>query len=114
MFQGELGADWVTERLHAASVSAVNAVEVGTKLFQSTKDLEWARSAVAGLRIPIIGFDAELADRAVALGGATRPFGLSLADRACLALALRERAVAVTTDRIWKKLEIGCEIELIR
>ena len=32
----------------------------------------------------------------------------------CLALAMREGAVAVTADRAWARLYVGCEIELIR
>ena len=44
----------------------------------------------------------------------TRHRGLSLGDRACLALAIRENAIAVTADRAWGDLDIGCKIELIR
>jgi PIN domain nuclease of toxin-antitoxin system len=44
----------------------------------------------------------------------TRRRGLSLGDRACLALAIRENAIAVTADRDWGDLDIGCKIELIR
>jgi PIN domain nuclease of toxin-antitoxin system len=49
---------------------------------------------------------------------ATRPYGLSLGDRVCLALAIERRAKVYTTDRIWtqvsKNLSIGVEIEVIR
>jgi PIN domain nuclease of toxin-antitoxin system len=70
--------------------------------------------ALARLRIPIISFDADLAVIAVGLRERTRSLGLSLADRACLALALREGATAVTSDRAWSRLDVGCEIALIR
>jgi PIN domain nuclease of toxin-antitoxin system len=44
----------------------------------------------------------------------TQPFGLSLGDRACLALAIQRQATALTTDRAWKNLNLGIEIEVIR
>jgi PIN domain nuclease of toxin-antitoxin system len=45
----------------------------------------------------------------------TRAKGLSLADRACLVLALRRNEFVVTADRPWGDLpELGIEIELIR
>jgi PIN domain nuclease of toxin-antitoxin system len=44
----------------------------------------------------------------------TRPFGLSLGDRACLALAIERKVTVYTTDRVWKSLNLGIEIEVIR
>jgi PIN domain nuclease of toxin-antitoxin system len=44
----------------------------------------------------------------------TRSRGLSLGDRACIALALRERATIMTADRVWAELDPPCKVELIR
>ena len=44
----------------------------------------------------------------------TRRFGHSLGDRACLALAIDRKATVYTTDRIWKELDLGIQIEVIR
>jgi PIN domain nuclease of toxin-antitoxin system len=44
----------------------------------------------------------------------TRPYGLSLGDRACLALAIRRKATVYTTDAAWKNLNLGIEVEVIR
>ena len=44
----------------------------------------------------------------------TRKAGLSLADRACLALALDLGATAVTADRAWAKVDVGVEVKVIR
>ena len=44
----------------------------------------------------------------------TRPLGLSLGDRACLALAIQRKAVVYTTDAAWKNLNLGIEIKVIR
>jgi PIN domain nuclease of toxin-antitoxin system len=44
----------------------------------------------------------------------TRHFGLSLGDRACLALAMERKATVYTTDKVWKNLDLGIEIVVIR
>lgn len=51
---------------------------------------------------------------AARLRSATKEKGLSLADRACLALAGRLDVPAVTVDRDWADVELGAEIQLIR
>jgi PIN domain nuclease of toxin-antitoxin system len=50
-----------------------------------------------------------------AIGGeALQPFGLSLADRACLALAKQRGLPVLTADRIWQTLDLGVAVVLIR
>jgi len=44
----------------------------------------------------------------------TKAQGLSLADRACLALAARLGVPALTTDREWAKADVDAEVQLIR
>jgi PIN domain nuclease of toxin-antitoxin system len=62
----------------------------------------------------VADFDAELAYRTGLLRRETRSFGLSLGDRACLALALREKLPVFTTDRRWRELRLGIEINVLR
>jgi PIN domain nuclease of toxin-antitoxin system len=62
-------------------------------------------------RVP---FDEELARGAGALRPATKSLGLSLGDRACLALAQREGLPVLTADRAWAKLAVGVEVKVIR
>lgn len=66
------------------------------------------------MRVEIIAFDAELADAAASLRQPTRHLGLSLRDRACLALARSVNAAVITADRAWLGLDIGVRIEAIR
>jgi PIN domain nuclease of toxin-antitoxin system len=44
----------------------------------------------------------------------TRAAGLSLGDRACLALARERRIPALTADRAWSHLQLGIEIQTVR
>lgn len=44
----------------------------------------------------------------------TRAYGLSLGDRACLALARRLRLPAITADATWSKLDLKLELRQIR
>lgn len=44
----------------------------------------------------------------------TKPYGLSLGDRACIALAMEKKAAILTADRAWKKLNLGVKIQCIR
>ena len=114
VIQNEPGAEKAIELLDGALLSAVNHAEVMTKLIEKGVPRELARSTVLSIGIQVIGFDVDLADRTGELRVETRHLGLSLADRACLALAERERAVALTADRNWAALDIGIDIRLIR
>jgi ribonuclease VapC len=49
-----------------------------------------------------------------ALRASSRAFGLSLCDRACLALAQSLALPALTADRSWARLDLGIAIEVIR
>ena len=114
LLNSERGSHVVEESLPDAAISAVNLSEVVSKL--SGRDMPGAmvRTAVEALDLDIRSFDADLAFSAGLLRPATRGLGLSLGDRACLALGLLLSATILTTDRSWKKLKIGATIRVIR
>jgi PIN domain nuclease of toxin-antitoxin system len=114
VIHGERGADVVTQALDGAMLSAVNYAEVVTKLVERGTAWEFARTNVLKLGITVVAFDIDLANRAGELRRQTRHLGLSLADRACLALAERERLPALTGDRSWSSVDVGIEVRLIR
>ena len=95
-------------------LGAVNLTEVATRLL----DLGASAADIDGLperlRCQVIPFDADLALRAGLLRVQTRHLGLSVGDRACLALAQRDGLPAFTADRAWAKLDVGVEVVLIR
>jgi ribonuclease VapC len=66
------------------------------------------------LGLEILPFDSQQAFQAGLLIPYTRSFGLSLGDRACLALAQVTASTALTADQSWIDLEIGVDIKLIR
>jgi PIN domain nuclease of toxin-antitoxin system len=114
IINGEPGAERVIEILDGALLSAVNHAEIMTKLAERGIGRDVARSTVLNIGVQIIEFGIDLADRTGELRRQTRRLGLSLADRACLALAEREGVPAVTADKKWAMLDIGIKVSLIR
>ena len=112
---GERGADRLTlELLSTAVTSTVNLAEVQSKLVARglSPDSAWATALV-----PVeeaIPFTSEQAKAAGSMVAETRALGLSLGDRACLALGLALRAPVYTADRSWKNLKLGVQIHVIR
>ncbi len=66
------------------------------------------------LGLDVVPFDAQHAESMAQLRASTRHLGLSLADRACLALAMERSGTAVTADRAWSKLLDGVRVRVIR
>src|SRR5579863_1114878 len=86
---------------NGAVISTVNLCEVAAKLSDAGVPEEIIREALSVLGISIVDFDALLAYDAGLLRPLTRQVGLSLGDRACLALARHLELPAVTTDKVW-------------
>lgn len=110
----EEGAAAAAAWLDGALMSAVNASEVVAKFVDAGSGPADARSSLLVFGLTIRPFDETLAVAAGLMRSGTRGRGLSLGDRACLALARRERARVVTADRAWAGLDVGVDLELIR
>lgn len=97
-------------------VSAVNAAEVVSKLMDKGRPQAALRQVIDQLGVPCIAFDAQQATDAGLLRQATRAKGLSLGDRACLALARQRGGTAYTADRSWLELvmPLAVQIQCIR
>ena len=111
----EPGAEKLTpELLSGAAISTVNLAEVHSKLVSRglPPDEAW-EAAMSPVReaVPFAPDHAKLVGDLVAR---TRPLGLSLGDRACLALGLALKLPAYTADRSWKKLKVRVRIHVIR
>jgi ribonuclease VapC len=99
-----------------SSISSVNLAEVMGRLTRDGADVSASAEVLLALPITVVDLDPHLAIAAGAMVAQTRPFGLSLGDRACLALARREQLPALTADRIWLRAGplLGVEVRLIR
>ena len=97
-----------------AAISAVNLSEVAAKLAEGSMPEEAIREALEGLALEVHDFGRELAFRTAMLRPLTKSRGLSLADRACLALGQRLDLPILTTDRAWEEIELEVEVRLIR
>ena len=95
-------------------MSAVNVAEVVSRLADTGMNADEVRSLVGTLGLEVTPFDEELAHATGMLRPSTRRKGLSLGDRACLALARQLALPALTADRGWAELDIGVEVTLIR
>jgi ribonuclease VapC len=111
---GEPGCERAADFFGDALISAVNLAEVVGKLVERGIGLELARRALSLYGLQVVALDEELAERTGALRRETRARGLSLGDRACLALAGRAALPALTADKAWKDLELPVEVRLLR
>jgi PIN domain nuclease of toxin-antitoxin system len=110
----EPGGDVARGHLADSMVSAVNLSEVACKAGEAGMPLEEVSRLMAALSCMVVPFDGEQAYVAASLRVATRSRGLSLADRACLALGLHASTTVVTADRKWLGLKLGVEVIGIR
>lgn len=111
---GERGAEAVEAHLAEACISAVNLSEVVAKLSERGVPDEAIRESLGDLDLDVRDFGMVQAMRAGELRNPTRARGLSLGDRACLALAGELGAVALTTDQAWTGLDCDIAVELAR
>lgn len=95
-------------------LSSVNYSEILARCVDRGMGADLAERQIARLNMAIVPFDAGNARQAAQLREATRHRGLSLGDRACLALARREGLPVLTADRQWEGLDVGVDIRLIR
>ena len=115
LLNGEPGSEQVEKALaEGASVTTVNLSEAVAKLSDAGMPEQAIRQAVGTLPLAIVDFDEDLAYRAGLLRPATRRAGLSLGDRACLALAQRMGLTALTADRRWTTLDVNVGVQAVR
>jgi PIN domain nuclease of toxin-antitoxin system len=102
-----------------SAISVVNWAEVLSKVAERGGDpvaleLDYRESGFIGRTLVIEGMTEADCVQVARLRPLTIRQGLSLADRACLALAARLGVPTLTTDRSWAEAEIEAEVQLIR
>ncbi len=99
--------------LAGAALSSVNWAEVLQRYRAVEVATTGKRESIEGLGVRIEAFTSDDADVVDALWAPTRRVGLSLADRACLALAIRLKAPAYTADRAWGDVDVDVDASVV-
>jgi len=116
----EPGADAVAEAIaDGAVISTVNLAEVFSRAADRGEDpaklaAELTQIGLLDGAITVEPFTAADAIDTARLRPLTRVAGISLGDRACLALARRLKAPALTADVAWQGVAHGVELRPIR
>ena len=115
LLHNEKGADRVEEAVfNKAVISSVNWAEVIQKVIAKNISIDNLDNELAAVGLSFLSFDRQQASIAGSLWQQTKELGLSLGDRACLALAQQLDLPVLTADKIWQRLDIGASIQLIR
>jgi PIN domain nuclease of toxin-antitoxin system len=106
--------DEVVDVIDGAVMSAANYAEVWTRIHDLGLTGDPRIHAIFSIVSRVEPFTESQALMAADLRNVSRSAGLSLGDRACLALALEIGADVYTADRQWSNIRVGCRIHLIR
>ena len=112
--QDEPGGARVRAVIPQAVMSTVNWAEVIGKARDRGVETQGLLEDLASLGLALEPFSASHAETAGRIRDGTRRLGLSLGDRACLALGSDRGETVYTADRVWLGLELGVDIEAIR
>ncbi len=110
----EKGAEVVLLHLDSAVISSVNFTEVATRMIHKGEPIAEVVPRLDVMGVEVVDHTKSLALLAAEIYPDTKPHGLSLGDRACLALAMTHKLPVLTADRTWKSLKLGVKIEVIR
>ena len=112
--QGEKGADVVQDVMSRALISSVNWAEVMQKMAVFDENVAEIRPDLEAMGLKIVPFTVEQADICASLWQMSKPYGLSFADRACIATGMQRKTAVLTADRVWQLLVLPVEIKTIR
>jgi PIN domain nuclease of toxin-antitoxin system len=110
----EPGAELVQKHLARARISAVNLAEVITRLNLMGMPTDQILEVMSLLSLDVVPFDEEQAIQAGILARETKSAGLSLGDRACLALGILTGSSVLTADLAWQQIPLPIEVIGIR
>ncbi|MDQ3963890.1 MAG: type II toxin-antitoxin system VapC family toxin [Actinomycetota bacterium] len=116
----ESGAEVVEDALSAGGlISAANWAEVLSKFADEGEDpnaiaRRLESQGLIGQVVEVVALADSDAVAIAELRPITKPAGLSLGDRACLALGVSSGARVVTADRAWADLDLDIDVHTIR
>lgn len=110
----EKGAEIVDRYLAHAMISTVNLTEVASYHVRKGMPMDEFAELLKDLALNVIEYDEAQALLAACILPKTSPKGLSLGDRACIALAMTRNLPVLTADSVWKTLDLDVKIETFR
>ena len=111
----EKGFEVIKRHLKNAIISSVNISEVYKYCIEVQKlTKDEALLLITLSDIKIVDFNEEQALITAEIVIKTKKYGISLADRACIALAILKNTSIITCDKIWQKFDIGIEFIIAR
>lgn len=110
----ETGHEEVAQHIDDCCLSTVNLSEVIGRFARDGHDVQQVLNRILSTTIDIVPFTAVQAALAASLLPQTKPLGLSLADRACLSLALSRKIPVITADKVWSQTSFGLQITILR
>lgn len=116
MLRDEPGGDKVADVLIDSQMCVVNFAEMASHFVHNGMPSQEVDAMLHPLPVTLVEADVELAKEAGHLRAVTSKAGLSLGDRFCLALAMREGLPAWTADKQWASVaeKIGINVVVIR
>ena len=114
LIQEENGSEIIKPLLKYAVMSSVNVAE--TLIALQKRGLLYQQSLILIQDIigSIIPFNLKHVELVAQLQTLTQHKGLSLGDKACIALGIATSYPIYTADKIWAELELNCQIIVIR
>ncbi len=116
----ETGAERVIDAIgEGCFISAANWAEVLTKVADHGDEPvafeeQLYDAGVLGSGLEVVSLQPQDAAAIAQLRAPTRSMGLSMEDRACLVLAQRLGLLVLTSDKVWGRLDLDINIQLIR
>lgn len=110
----EEGQEKVAALLEGGLLSSVDLAEALSRFARDGLPISEVRAALGETGLEVVPFDDAQALLAAALVPHTSRLGLSLGDRACLALAATLKGTAVTADRAWAEIDTEIRVEVLR
>ena len=108
----ETGHEIVGQYIEDACISTVNLSEVAGRFSRDGINVTPLIQHLEKTSITFVSFNQEHALCAAELITLTKPYGLSLADRCCLGLAITRNLAVLTADSVWAEIE-GLNVEVI-
>ena len=115
LFAKEPGYESVRQHMKYAIISSVNIAEVYKYCIEVQNLTEDdCKNLIKLSGIKIIDFCEEQALITAKIIKETKPYGLSLGDRGCIALAMFKNYSVLTCDMIWQKVDLDIEFIMAR